>query len=63
MDILKQSWDKLVVIWKMKTLDFYVTLHTRIKSNWTADLNVKIYNYWEKTGEFLFKLGVGNGFL
>lgn len=48
MDILKQSWDKLVVIWKVKNLDFYATPHTRINSNWTADINVKVYNYWGK---------------
>lgn len=52
--------------YKTMNLDLYFTLHKKINSRWTADLNVKgkiIKFLQESAGEHLHDLGVGKVFL
>ena len=51
---------------KKMNLDLYFTIHRKINSRWTMDLNVKgktIKLLQENTRDHLHDLGVGNAFL
>ena len=52
--------------YKKMNLDLYFTIHRKINSRWTMDLNIKgktIKLLQENTRDHLHDLGVGNAFL